>query len=63
MTKDELVKAIENIEGVLRVYAPSDPINTINGETSIQINVYYPASPPDLGVSVSDGMGLKDEVK
>ena len=74
MTKDEIIKAICDIEGITRVSCGNSPVDMVSGETLLQINVYYLKSvpkvrfdilnkPPDLGVKVSDGLGLKDEVK
>jgi hypothetical protein len=61
--KDNLIKAIEAIEGILSVAIVAAPVDLISGETLLQINVYYPTPAPDLNIHVGDNIDLKAEVK
>ena len=63
MTKDEIIKAIENIEEITRVSCGNSPVDLVSGETLLQLNVYYPTPAPDLNIHVGDNLDLKAEVK
>jgi hypothetical protein len=62
MNKEDLVKAIEAIEGVSKARAGT-AVDMIDGETLLQINVYFPTQPPDVNIHVGDSIRMIDEVK
>ena len=63
MMKDDIMRAIENIEGVTRVYRMAKPVDMVNGETLLQINIYYPTPAPDVNIHVGDNVKMAAEVK